>query len=367
MRVAYDPQIFLSQRRGGISRYVCSLVNHLKNIPDLEARIFAPLHFNDHLAESPRNVRTGMCIRNKSSQLIRPISYTSKLIAGVQSCRFRPDIIHETYHAKKPFGGKSAMRVTTIYDAIHEKFPDLFQNAHLTTSAKRASIERSDHIICISESTRSDVIEIFGVQKEQTSVVYLGVDIEFHNISREFCRIDERPYILFVGARGGYKNFSNFLTAYASSESLRSEVDILCFGGGEFTNDEISEVLRHGLSLEHIRTLQGGDVTLSKLYRDALLLAYPSIYEGFGIPPLEAMAAGCPVVCSNQASLPEVVGDAAELFDPAVEGDLLRALERLVFDDERRSDLINKGLQRQRLFTWDNCALETYNIYRKFL
>lgn len=367
MRVAFDQQVFLLQQYGGISRYLCSLVRQLSLLPPLSAQVFAPLHANQNLAGLEGALFQGRLISWRNPKLVRLAMYASKFLARREIVRFRPDIIHETYYSEDDFNTNGARRVLTVYDLIHERYPTLFVNSEGTSRPKMAAANRADHVICISESTRRDLVDYCGVPFEKTSVVYLGVDVNFVMASIEKQRCHIRPYLLYVGARGGYKNFDRFVRAFAKSPRLRKDFDLLCFGGGQLVDSEQQMISDVGLRPDQVIQIGGGDEVLVSLYQQAEAFVYPSLYEGFGIPPLEAMAVGCPVICSNSSSLPEVVGTAAEIFDPLDEEAIMSAMELVIESSSRRTALIEAGRARYKEFTWEKCALETEAIYRKLL
>lgn len=367
MRIAFDQQVFLLQEYGGISRYLCSLVRELATMPAVSAQIFAPLHVNRNLAGLGSERSTGWALSKLPPKLLRLAMFASRFVARREIARFRPDIIHETYYSEDDFRPNGARRVVTVYDLIHERYPDLFVNSEGTTRPKHIAANRADHVICISESTRRDVVEYCGVPEERTSVVYLGVDVDFVQAVTPARQYHPRPFLLYVGARGGYKNFERLVRVFAHSERLRREFDLLCFGGGPFSAFERELVMASGLRPDQITQMGGEDDILAALYQQAVAFIYPSLYEGFGIPPLEAMAVGCPVICGHSSSLPEVVGGAAETFDPLDEEAMLVAMENVLYSPSRRSALIEAGRARYPLFTWDKCARETETIYRKLL
>jgi glycosyltransferase involved in cell wall biosynthesis len=169
-----------------------------------------------------------------------------------------------------------------------------------------------------------------------------------------------RPYILYVGNRDGYKNFALLLDVFNSD--FRNDYDLICFGGKKFSTKEESMIKELGIQKE-VKYVTGDDNLLYTLYKNAFCFVYPSLYEGFGIPPLEAMAAGCPVIASNSSSIPEVVGEAGLLFDPKSKESLTSSIYRLIHDENERSRLIQKGLLRTSKFSWDNTAKQTYDIY----
>jgi glycosyltransferase involved in cell wall biosynthesis len=202
------------------------------------------------------------------------------------------------------------------------------------------------------------------VPVEKTSVVYLGFGLDRQEPA--ILPAPRRPFFLFVGLRGGYKNFDRLVSAYAACSKLRNEYDLVAFGGGGFSSKERDVILSHGLG-EQVHQQGGDDSVLSALYRQAALFVYPSLYEGFGIPPLEAMSLDCPVVCSNTSSIPEVVGDAAVQFDPNDVESIGSALRSVAFDPQCRAELRLRGQSRIAEFSWRKCAMETLDVYQKVL
>jgi glycosyltransferase involved in cell wall biosynthesis len=176
----------------------------------------------------------------------------------------------------------------------------------------------------------------------------------------------EGPFILYVGQRCPHKNFPVLLNAYCHSPGVHREFGLVCFGGEPFTKEEKQLLARHGLQ-QRACQVSGTDEELAGHYSRASLLVYPSLYEGFGLPLLEAMHYGCPVVASRTASLPEVGGDAAAYFDPSSEDDLAAAMARVLSDAALRMRMIDKGYGREKQFSWDTCASQTLALYKSLL
>ena len=363
MRIAFDSQIFTLQEYGGISRSICSLAIHLAAIEGVDVKIFAPFHRNAHLEKLPRGVMSGVRVPN-IPKTGRAFDLSGLWLARGAIARFAPQIFHETYYTANPTAPKGARTVATVYDMIHERFPADSPPHDRTSAWKRMTAQRVDHLICISQSTRRDLVELFGVPERKVSAVYLGFDRLTPAAPDATTR---PPYLLYVGARGGYKNFAGFLRAYAGSPWLCDNFGVVCFGGGAFSREEKKLFGDVGLSGNPPTQLKGDDSRLASLYRDASLLVYPSQYEGFGIPPLEAMSLGCPVACSRTSSIPEVVGNAGEYFDPGDHESIRSSIERVLQSPERRSVLITLGHSRCELFSWERCARETLEVYRRLL
>ena len=329
-------------------------------------RIIAPFHFNNHLPVLPNRLTWGMRVPRipKTFRLVRA---ASEGFARQAMNIFRPDIVHETYYSADAYAPEGARRVITVYDMISERFPEEFTGSQFTDTKKNA-VTRADHVLCISESTRRDLIELFGVAAERTSVVYLGYDdLALPADAGTQTQNSSRPYLLYVGSRGGYKNFEAMVRAFASSAYLRSGFSVMCFGGAAFATDEFALFRQLQLSDIHVRQVSGNDEMLASMYRGAAAFVYPSLYEGFGIPPLEAMSLGCPVICGNTSSVPEVVGDAGEYFDPNDPESMRVAIEAVLQSASRSSELVAKGRARCSLFSWERCASETLDVYRSIL
>ena len=368
MNIIYDHQIFYAQKYGGISRYFFELAKGLNRLSGVNAKVIAPFHANEYLKRLDSDFLCANYFGLDFKGASRIAGYASKAIAPLQYwINSRADIIHETYFSTQA-SGYGKRRVLSVYDMVHEILADTqhFSRDDSTTKKKRAAIERADHIICISESTRNDLISRFTVDAARTSVVYLGHSLATtDNLSDIFQRPD-RPFLLYVGKRGGYKNFSGLLTAYAHSKKLKSELNLVAFGGGSFNASEQETLSQLGL-LGKVIQVGGNDELLAHYYRHATAFVYSSLYEGFGIPPLEAMSHGCPVVCSNTSSIPEVVGNAGCYFDPHSTDSISSAIERVVFSSCVKEELVANGAARVALFSWEKCVEKTADIYRSIL
>jgi glycosyltransferase involved in cell wall biosynthesis len=366
IKIAYDYQAFALTTYSGISRYFYEVSKFIGQSEDCEVNIVAPLYKNQYIKDSP----LGMVVGRRCDKLQDLLGVTSIINRNCSKHWFyknSPDILHETYYNPHDLSLPNCKTVLTVYDMIHEKFSNGMNASELKVAdIKKRSIERADKIICISENTKKDLLEIIDLDPEQVSVVHLGCSLTKVDNSLDLPVVNA-PYLLYVGARGYYKNFKTLLQAFASSPNISNEFKLVCFGGDEFSRMEKSEINRLKIKENRILHFKGDDRLLANLYTNANAFIYPSLYEGFGIPPLEAMRLSCPVICSNAASIPEVVGEAGYYFDPHSSEDIVSAIESVAFSEEARKRLIGQGLQRVTEFSWQKCAQETYDIYKNLV
>ena len=366
IRVAYDSQIFAQQQFGGISRYFCELANCVAQAPDFESRVVAPLHRNQYLLDA-QDLNRGAFFNPAGRIAGKLMRIANQIISPWQLRGCAPDILHETYYLEANRAGVNCARVVTVFDMINEKLEPESSDREKLTRAKRAAVARADSVICISGHTRRDLIDLLGVAEHKAHVVHLGFTLTAVPAAAERQAETRRPFLLYVGKRDGYKNFDTLLAAFASSTRLRTNFSLVAFGGGGFSRMEQLRIEALGLKPGEVIQRGGKDDVLSALYRDARCFVYPSMYEGFGIPPLEAMSLGCPVVTSNSSSIPEVVGNAAITVDPLDVEAMRDAIEQAAFDEQVRRDLVSRGADRIRKFSWSKCAEETMKIYGKLL
>jgi len=367
MRIAFDYQTFCNQRFGGISRYFARLAKQLAE-SEHDVRIFAPLHQNHYVKDLPYGIVHGFGLKRyppRAVHLFRPIN---QFIARHAIKKWQPNIVHETFYSPYQSGPETNCTVITVYDMIHELFKECFAPGDPTTHIKRIAINRADHVICISESTRRDLIRLFGIPEEKVSCVHLGFE-KFLPLRKESIakpKIDH-PYLLYVGGRADHKNFNGFLSSIAASPKLMRDFDVIAFGAGRFWADQKVFIKQLGFHDSQVRLITGDDTLLGFYYEQARAFVCPSLYEGFGLPLLEAMAHNCPLISSNTSSMPEVVGEAAEFFDPNSIEDMTRAIESVVYSDERINQLKLLGQERLKNFSWRRCAEETLAIYKRII
>jgi glycosyltransferase involved in cell wall biosynthesis len=269
--------------------------------------------------------------------------------------------------------------VVTIHDCIHIRFPQYLPN-RLGYAYARASMwiatHRSNRVLTVSEASKRDILKYFHVPERKIDVIYNGIDERFGEIPSpdEVLRVRERyqlndPFVLYAGNIKPHKNLERLIEAFhLLRRNGHDTVKLLIIG------DEISKyatlrraVHRYKLH-KHVRFFGFvPDKTLAVLYRLAGVFVFPSLYEGFGLPPLEAMASGTPVITSNVSSLPEVVGDAALLIDPYEPAAIAQAMQRVLTEPSLREDLRRRGLRRVKEFSWDRSVRRVHEIYQEVL
>jgi mannosyltransferase len=249
--------------------------------------------------------------------------------------------------------------ITTVHDFTYERYSRGY-SSYVHTWQKNKAIQGSHAIICVSQSTANDLLEYCPVSEDRISIVYNGVSNVYSPISLLESNF-EKNNVLFVGARGGYKNFNSAVLAISKTKNLC----LTAVGGGAFTKYEL-EFLEANIPRRYSWLGRLSDEELNFAYNTAYCLLYPSSYEGFGIPILESMRAGCPVIAVNCSSIPEVAGGAALLVDDPSPSVLVEALNTLNYNFER-DKFIEKGFKQASLFSWDKCYNETQIAYKKLL
>ncbi len=360
MKILYDYQIFALQAVGGISRYFLEVAARLPLLQkDTETAILAPVYINRALRDTGVAKRGIFIPEFKGKHRILPFlneKMTQSFLYGN-----RADIVHETYYRDRGYN-TSAKRVVTVHDMIHEKYPEHFTGPDLDVPRKKLrAVLQADHVIVVSKHTYNDLLEITGIDSNKVSVVYHGSSIVPDKKGTR-PKDTSSPYLLYVGLRNSVKNFKRLVEAYSASRQLKKTHRLVCVGGGAFSRVEKQFFLDRGV-LESVVKIPADDKKLVQLYANASVLVYPSLYEGFGLPLVEAMRCGCPVCCSNVSSMPEVAGDAAAYFDPLHVDSIREVLESVVYSDTVRKAMRGKGFKRQKMFDWDECARKTYEVY----
>ena len=353
-------------RRTGVSRYIDELVRHLAQTDGDDELIayvsksFEPQHWD------------GVQLRRAAVRVEKPPVRIAWEMANlpVASRRDRLDVFHGTVNTL-PIGIRGAAAVT-VHDLAFLRFPDQVTAKRYRYLSRmiRSSVRRADVVLVPSKATRADVIEAFNIDPDRVVVTPLGVDPRFRPASPAAISVArasyglQNPYILTVGTLEPRKNLPALVRAFAT---LRDDVphDLVLAGPDGWLMDEIEATIRESGIQERVRRIGfADDAALVALYSGADAVAMPSLYEGFGLPVLEAMATGAPVLTSNLSSLPEVAGDAAQLVDPTRIDAIAGGLRHLLESDTLRNQLRAAGPRQAAKFTWEQTAKLTRGAYQ---
>jgi glycosyltransferase involved in cell wall biosynthesis len=378
MDVLLDHQILDTRVRGGVFRYVCELISAIRN--GNLADIKLPRIYTDHepcrplleTEDRPRDLRSllsqKLAVKPNRRAIERVWRSTRSRLnerASIKELKRQEfDLFHTTYYNPyfldhlqgKPF-------VLTIYDMIHEIHPDHFSPHDKTREHKALLAAAATRIIAISASTKSDIVRYLGVDPEKIEVIYLANSL---GCEGEPLPVPDR-FVLYVGGRcRRYKNFENFFRAFASLAARMPDLELICVGQKDFNPAELELIDACGLR-GRCRNVAANDRQLVYLYNRAALFVYPSLYEGFGLPILEAFASGCPVALSQASCFPEIAGEAAAYFDPCDVSSMAGVMESILSDRGRRQALVQSGRERLKRFSWVTTAEQTAALYRKCL
>ena len=357
-RVIFGPEIWSLQIEGGISRYFQELIRGLSE-SEIGGKVLTQNHANSRISSAH--------IKGFEIQSLKDLKNPYKEISRLLGQETQGGIFHPTYYSQKlvDIREPKTKMVVTVFDMISELYPERKPRFRKVVDEKKISLEKADHILSISKQTKDDLIRIYKVPEDKITVTYLGTNL--HLLPEEAsAKLAKNTFILYVGKRGGYKNFTNFITAYSHSKLLKLNFSIVAVGGGEFSSAEILEL--HNLEIsDKVIQMNVNDVQLAMYYRKAACLVYPSLYEGFGLPPLEAMSLGCTVIASLGGSIPEICGGAAQYFDPTSVDSIQQVLEVTLADEQRMNQMRQSGLMIAESFTWKRTASDTLDVYKKLI
>ena len=390
MKILYDYQIFTKQNYGGVSRYFYELMDNLRaHKIDIEI----PINYskNIYIKEADflskplkgyteyKDFLFGLRPKGKAKiyKLLQKLNFIKNAETANQKISIEClkkqnfDIFHPTYYdsyflkyiGKKPF-------VLTIYDMIHETYPELFSADNKIARQKKILAQKAEKIIAISENTKKDIIKFIGINEDKILVIHLGNSINRQEnnlkINTDLLKKLPEKYILFVGNRASYKNFDNFSKALIPLFKINKKLNAVCAGGGEFSDKEINFFKTFNIT-DKFRQYSVNDSDMTLLYKNALVFVFPSLYEGFGLPILEAFNCGCPVAASNRGSLPEIAGNAAAYFNPEDISSITDAINNIIADDGTKEKMKKNGFEQLKKFSWEKTAEKTLAVYNSIL
>jgi mannosyltransferase len=349
--IIYDNVIFSLQRIGGVSIYWFELISRLVK-SDEDIKYYESSNVNI--------IRKNIDISIKKESII-PVAILRYIPFLVPIDE--PVLFHSSYY--RVCLNKNAINILTVHDFTYELCMKGFRR-YVHIFQKRYAIFKADGIICISQNTKNDLLSLYpNIDPRKIRVIYNGSSNGYFPLKNskndiknsKFSALAKEKYMLFIGERGGYKNFDIAVKV----ASLFPGVSLVAVGGQPITYTENKNVGSRNVKLHHYFGVPEKELNL--LYNNAFCLLHPSSYEGFGIPLLEAMSAGCPVVALNSSSVPEVVEDSALLVDQLCEFKFQQKMKYL-YDPSFRSELVKKGLHRASVFSWDKTYSETLEFYQ---
>ena len=358
--VLYDHQAFEMQRFGGISRYFCEIARRLHMHYDVPVHFSVNYYFTTwrvgkHVIPMPRFI-----FKHYKKYFMR--KNHNRVVQAL--CEGGNYVFHPTYY--DPYFLRYIGRhpyVVTVHDMIHEKFYDMFTDAEIVTWQKRETILHADRIIAISENTKKDIVEILGVNPEKIDVIYHATGMK----PFDGCPRLKLPkyYILYVGDRAPYKNFQRFMEAFARLRRDFPDLHVVCTGKPLHKSERVP--LDYLDIWKYFLQIKASDRDLAELYARAQCFVYPSLYEGFGIPILEAWACHCPVALSRASCFPEIAAEAGCYFNPMSVDSMVEAIASLLRSEDERRRLVAAGDARLKLFSWEKAARATEAVYRRVL
>jgi len=392
MKILYDSQIFDYQNFGGISRYFYELIadfekdndvtwelpivysnnQYIKKLPRFSNNIINRVEKSDSL----RKFAWGLQFRGKerlyhlksrvseNTPELQIATNRNKAIEKLKEGNF--DVFHPTYYedyfmdyiGNKPY-------VLTVHDLIHQIFPEL--GLYDPKDKSRRMLDNASKIIAVSKSTKSDLVNIFDIEESKIEVIYHGNSLQQTGmvVSEEFRNKLPLTYFLYIGNRNSYKNFLFFVEVFAAATKYSPDINVVCTGPA-FDNYELYLFNKIGIT-KRVFNIYVNDDELTYLYNNALSFIFPSMYEGFGIPILEAFSCGCPVLVSNSSSLVEIGEEAVVYFEPKNAASMRTAIEWVISNPTLRDEKVRLGYEQVKKFSWKKAALETKQVYNQVI
>ncbi|WP_113660806.1 glycosyltransferase family 4 protein [Pedobacter nanyangensis] len=363
MKILFDHQTFTDQIYGGISRYFKYIIDGIKDTEDIDYKL-GVLRSNNYYIRNEHQVLRhkiyNSLFKTPQRLQIRNNSYCKYLIKKGDF-----SILHPTYF--NPYVLKNLKRpmVLTVHDMTYEALPEMFPATDPLPYYKRVMMERADKIIAISEHTKNDILKYSNIKAEKIEVVHHGIDLA-PNLYTPVEKLPEN-YILFVGGRWSYKNFYMLAEAYKVISKKYPDVKLVLAGGGPLAYGETEYLIRNGLT-DKIQQISATDEQLNTLYRNAICFVYPSSYEGFGLPILEAFKNDCPVILNRSSCFEEIAtAQSALFFEKDNLDSLIAKLDLLINDRKLASQLKEDGKKELARYTIEKCVAKTLNIYRSLI
>lgn len=368
IKVFYDGCIFYKQRHGGINNVFLEIFKRVSNYSDFECAVTLP---SNNKCNNIHRIKKFIVPKIRPN---RCFPHFWRILNEIYLKMFRPNIFHSTYYTEHILDNK-IKKVLTIHDMIFEIYRRDFntEKNKRFVQLKKNLAYKADAIVCVSESTKQDVVKYYNINSSKIFVIYNSFNEFFKEVfvEQEKGYITKKynlfnPYILYVGStKSEYKNFDLLLTVYTSSHKIHSNIDLIVISPDTYTSEQIDKISKSDFRIRKFSDLTVHD--LKVFYSQADMFVYPSKYEGFGIPVLEAMACGTPVLASMASSIPEVGGDSTLYFNPDSCEELEDKIIQIMSDEQLKTTLINKGYENINRFSWDQSVNKLLQVYKNLI
>jgi len=363
MKILYDHQMFSYQKFGGITKYFVELIKYIT--AENQCNLSLLFSENQYLKENKNIFKTTNLLPKKEfkgkATAKEYLAILNKTYSSYRISSNNFDLFHPTFYdsyfldiLKKPY-------VVTVHDLIEFKYKDTFFKNSLNRLHMEKVIGNAHRIIAISENTKNDLLKTFNLDPGKIDVIYHG----FNDINKRKKTNHFGKYMLFVGDRGSYKNFLGLAEAVSGLLKRDTGLKLVCVGK-PFIPEEIELFQQLGID-KQLFALNVDESTLNELYSHALVFVYPSFYEGFGMPILEAFSNNCPVCLSDASCFPEIAGEAAAYFDPHDKDSMAECIEKVIHDNDVAEKLRKAGKTRLQDFSWQKTSEMTLETYQKAL
>ena len=327
MQVLLTNSLFFHQKYGGVSRYASALIKSLID-EKVDLKIISPLFKNNYLQKIKEVKKYGIYIPRYPKSII--LRHINNFFNNYLKKNLNSNLIHNLYYPEtENFLQKKT--ILTIHDTIHEKYSHMYNFDYF--NFRKKIIQNTDLLICVSEKTKNDVIELYQVPENKIFVTPHGFDhlsyIEIEDLKKD--KIFEKPFILYVGGRYKYKNFSLLSKAFSKSQKIKDNFNIICFGGEKISDSEKKNFKNLGIENKIIE-LRGDDKLLKSLYLKTNLLVSTSEYEGFGINVLEALSLDCPILANKIEVFQDIFKDSILYYEHNNEDSLIFNLENNIYN-----------------------------------
>lgn len=361
-KIFFDHQKFSTQKFGGISRYFANIIEAIKKNNEFDYLLGVANSQNFYIKNEKQFLNNTVANYLLKSEYGFRTFKTNEVYCKYLLKQNNFDVFHPTYY--DPYFIKTLKKpmVTTIHDMTYERLPEYFWVQDPLTSQKRISAQRADKIIAISETTKKDLLTYLEVDENKVEVIYHGIDIE-SPLQLEEIKDLPAEYLFFVGDRGGYKNFYLMLDAFANLSKKHPNLHLVLSGGGKLVGADVEIINRLKLNAK-VHHYQVNDAQLNFLYKNALIFIYPSLYEGFGLPILEAFRANCPILLSDTDCFLEIAQDSAAFFHRNSLEDLTQQIDNLISSETLRANLVANGKERLKAFPLKKSMNKTLQLYK---